>query len=135
MRAFASAMLALASIVVSTGVSSAATVRTIKPTVAVNQGEGFRSGPAQFNVGPGDKVMVEPGGLAQVTYDDGCAVEVEPGQVYTVESASPCKSGTSPKVVNYLLAGGAVAGIAVGVIALSDDGDDGGGRRSRPASP
>jgi hypothetical protein len=48
-----------------------------------------------MNAKVGDAVMVGPGGTATVVYDDGCKVNVQPGAVITIESLSPCTSGSN----------------------------------------
>ena len=70
--------------------ASAATLDSIKGTVLINRGEGFRplAGTAQANIG--DTIMVSPGSSARVVYPDGCPVPVKPGQILTIAAESPC---------------------------------------------
>lgn len=76
----------------------------------------------------GDSVMVRPGGSAQVIYDDGCTVDIKPGDIHTIAQLSPCTapaSSDAPKdysVVGTLALGGGVA--AAIILLLSNKKDD-----------
>jgi hypothetical protein len=70
--------------------SFAATLQPIEAEVFVNRGSGFQkvTGPTQANVG--DTVMAGPVGAAQLVYEDGCKVSINPGGVVAVQELSPC---------------------------------------------
>lgn len=93
--------------------SWAAAVDPVRPTASINQGQGFQIFFSRVQGNPGDSVMVGPGGLATITYDDGCKVEVNPGRVETIQNPSPCSSGAFAQTDDWGLwvaAGGAAAG-------------------------
>ena len=73
----------------------AATLGGVQGVVMVNRGNGYQTvtGPTQLN--PGDVVVVNPGGSAQISYGDGCNVPVEVGAVVTVGAQSPCATQAS----------------------------------------
>jgi hypothetical protein len=105
--------------------SFAAMVNTTQGQVLVNTGQGYRQVAGSVEAGPGATVVVNPGGNAQVVYPDGCAVNVQPGSVYTVASESPCLaggadtttgSGGAALALGAVLVGGGVAA----VLLLSD---------------
>ena len=73
---------------------NAATVVQQAGAVLVNEGEGYAPIAADAPVAPGTQVLVQPGGLAKITYSDICAVRVGSG-VWTVQSTAPCAAGTS----------------------------------------
>jgi hypothetical protein len=70
--------------------SFAATLQPIEAEVFVNHGSGFQkvTVPTQANVG--DTVMAGPVGAAQLVYEDGCKVSINPGGVVAVQELSPC---------------------------------------------
>jgi hypothetical protein len=131
----------------------AAMLQEIQGVVLIDRGGGFDiiDGPTQLN--PGDSVIANPGGAAQVVYPDGCRIPVEPGAVIAAQKKSPCsKEGAAPEVTEAtadegggsdggggnggglnttnLLVGGAVVGLGAGaaVLLLADDNET-------PASP
>ena len=61
-------------------------------TVSVNRGDGYQPITGSSEISTGDTVMVSPDGRAQVTYADGCKIEIRPGAVVTIGSASPCSA-------------------------------------------
>ena len=73
----------------------AATLGSVQGTVMVNRGGGYQPvyGPTEVN--PGDLVVVNPGGSAQIAYADGCSVPVQTGGVVTVGAQSPCATQTT----------------------------------------
>jgi len=115
--------------------ASAATVETVEGQLSLNQGDGYRPIAAVAAANSGDLVMASPGGSGKIVYADGCVVEVRPGTVVPVRSQSPCKGGHPHRLRNYLLGGAAVAGITVGIIALTKNNNEGGGGKPKPASP
>jgi hypothetical protein len=114
--------------------ASAATVETVEGQVSLNRGDGYRPIAVVAAAKSGDLVMASPGGSGKIVYADGCAVEVKPGTVIAVQSQSPCKTAHPHRVRNYLLGGAAVAGITVGIIALTKNNNNEGGG-AKPASP
>jgi hypothetical protein len=107
--------------------ASAAVIEGIQGKVSLNSGSGFRGITGNGSARPGDRVFASPGGSAEIVYEDGCRVRVEPGTVVKVYAKSPCiggvdASGFQPH--DYLLAGAAVAGggIAAGVLLLQGHG-------------
>ena len=125
----------------------AATVSPMQGTVSVNRGDGYLPITGSSEISTGDTVMVSPEGRAGVTYADGCRIEIRPGAVVTIGSASPCAAvrmgatrtcglkdscpvEESVPRDHYLLAGAVVVGGIAGAIVLLSDDDD-----SKPASP
>lgn len=117
--------------------ADAATVTPGTGQVLVNTGDGFEAVSGPTTVGPGDTVMVYPGGSATISYGGGCSVSVEPGGVVSVSERPPCsatreeiphEAGSHPH--DYTLALASVAGVA-GVVAIVVAGSDGVG----PVSP
>ena len=110
----------------------AATIQTNAGDVLVDQGtgSGYRAVKGTFQAKPGDTVMAQIGGSADVIYDDGCRQKVEFGTIVTIAPVSPCKAGP-PVTQDYSLAVGAVVvGAGVGAVILLSDGDS----SSKPAS-
>jgi hypothetical protein len=70
--------------------SFAATVTPEQGIVLVNRGNGYQNVTEPSYVRPGDIVVVNPGGSAQLAYNDGCFVPVAVGLIVTVEAESPC---------------------------------------------
>ena len=70
--------------------SFAATVMPEQGIVLVNHGNGYENATGPTAVNPGDIVVVNPGGSAQITYPDGCTVPVAVGAIVTVGAQSPC---------------------------------------------
>ncbi|KAB2848292.1 MAG: hypothetical protein F9K44_11230 [Hyphomicrobiaceae bacterium] len=117
----------------------AATLTGIQGEVLLSRsGSSFQSVKNTTDVFAGDSVTVKPGGLAHIIYDDGCDVTVRSGGVITVTQPSPCaakaKTVKEPSLpsnqglnaTTLVIGGVAIAGIVVGVTALS---------RDKPASP
>ena len=70
--------------------SFAATVVPEEGIILVNRGSGYVNATGPTNVGPGDIIVVNPGGSAQLSYPDGCTVQVDVGSIVTVGAQSPC---------------------------------------------
>jgi hypothetical protein len=111
--------LSCAACIVSSGVQ-AATLGAIQGNVLVNRGGGYETVSGSTNLRPGDTVMAQAGGSAQIVYPDGCVVPVEVGGVVSVGEASPClKLGwlEVPEIPKEFLIGvgvmGAIAGAAI----------------------
>lgn len=101
--------------------SFAATVTSLQGQVLVNTGNGYRplTGSAELPIGA--SVVANPGALAQVSFPDGCGVQISPGSVFTVGQISPCaaNANTGTGGINPLAVGVAVLGGAGAVIMLS----------------
>jgi len=69
----------------------AATVTAEQGQVLLNTGQGYKLVQGVTKVNPGDMVVVNPGGLARIIYDDGCVREVRPPAVTAISSQSPCQ--------------------------------------------
>ena len=52
------------------------------------------SQPVEIRVG--DTVIANPGGLARVVYENGCAAEVKPGMVFMLSEPPVCQTGSNP---------------------------------------
>jgi hypothetical protein len=72
------------------GQAFAAQVRSTGGQVLINRGEGYRLVAGTVQGGPGDTVVANPGGSAQILYPDGCVVDVSPGSVAVINAQSPC---------------------------------------------
>ena len=113
----------------------AASLQPGQGSLTINQGDGFQPVGTRIDANVGDSVMVSPDGSATVTYDDGCAVNVQPGSVTTVAPISPCASGSyAADDNNLLLAGGLALGagtaIGVGIWSASTSGNTNGAAAS-----
>jgi len=126
MPAWLAVLFALAAVLVLTErPARAATLQSIQGVALVDRGSGFGivDGPTQL--GPGDSVIVNPGGSAQVVYEDGCKVEVHPGIIVSARNTSPCSGGGEAGEAAQADGGGfssttlLVAGAVVGVGAVT----------------
>jgi hypothetical protein len=88
-------MIALLSGLALAAPACAATLGSIEGTVTVNRGGGFQHASGTLELKPGDSVIVNAGGNAQLTYEDGCNVMVEVGAIVTVAEQSPCATQTT----------------------------------------
>ena len=77
------------------GQAFAATVRATGGQVLINRGEGYKMVAGTVQGGPGDTIVANPGGSAQIVYPDGCVVDVLPGSVAVINAQSPCSSAGS----------------------------------------
>ena len=69
----------------------ATTVTAEQGQVLLNSGgQGYRLVQGPTNARPGDMIVVNPGGMARIVYDDGCVSEVRPPTVVTI-AQSPCQ--------------------------------------------
>jgi hypothetical protein len=72
-----------------------ATLEPVQGDLSINHGKGFEKVlVSKIEAKVGDSVMVSPGGIAKVTYADGCQANVTPGTVMTITKLSPCASGS-----------------------------------------
>jgi hypothetical protein len=74
----------------------ATTVTAEQGQVLLNTGQGYRLVQGSINVNPGDMIVVNPGGMARITYDDGCVTEVRPPAVTAISAQSPCQQQQKP---------------------------------------
>jgi hypothetical protein len=112
----------------------AATLGSVQGSVMVNRGSGYQSVVGGTELKPGDVVVVNPGGSAQLSYPDGCNVAVQVGAVVTVGEQSPFATQASGPQEGILGGGTGIfllsVGVAGGAVAylLATDKD-------KPASP
>jgi hypothetical protein len=105
--------------------ASAATVGSITGEVSVNRGDGFRRISNSSTARSGDSVMVGSNSSAQVSYDDGCVVNINPGAVYTVTETSPCSSNaqqsaqSGPTTGQIAIGSALIVGAGVGIYFLT----------------
>ena len=113
-------LVALLSVTLFSTSSFAAMVNATQGQVLVNQGSGYQQVAGSVEAGPGARVVANPGGSAQILYDDGCAVLVQPGSVYTIAAESPClaqggEATTGPSgaalAIGAVIVGGGVAAL------------------------
>jgi len=104
--------------------SFAATVNVMQGQVLVNRGQGYEQVIGATSANPGDTIVVNPGGSAQVVYPDGCTVPVVPGSVVAIAPQSPClvtgateTAGINPTTL--AIGAAAVAGGVAAVILLN----------------
>lgn len=111
----------------------AATLEAIQGEVLVNRGGGYRFVSGTLELKPGDMIIANGGGAAQLSYGDGCSVSVQAGGVVTVAEQSPCatqtNAGTQGLTPSTLAVGAAVIGGAVGAAVLL------GNKSDKSASP
>ena len=114
-------LVAFCCVLLASSSSSAATIEPTRPVASVSyQGQGFQTIFSSVQGNPGDSVMVGPGGLAKIKYEDGCEVQVNPGRIETVQSPSPCAAGgfaQGPDPGLWVAAGGAALGTGFAVCA------------------
>ena len=123
--------------------AQAATLAGLHGDVLVNRGGGgYVPASGAMELVPGDSVMAQANGGGEITYPDGCKVQVAPVGVVAIAEHSPCaiETGSIPPQPSPLLGGftgtqvligvAVVGGIAGAAVAFS-----GGGSKSKPASP
>ncbi len=133
------ALIGVASLTLASVAAEAAMLDLIQGEVLVNRGGGYEdvNGPTELK--PGDLVIANPGGSAQVVYADGSIVPVQPGTVVTVgESAAAAAAEATAAAgslsTSTLVVGGLVVAGGVGLaVALSNKGSD--SKDDKPASP
>ncbi len=106
--------------------SSAAFAITVEPEQGksfLNRGNGYRLLKAPATGKTGNTVMASADSSAIITYDDGCKVKVNPGEVVVIKKKSPCEAAFVPH--DFAVGALVVGGVAGGIIALTD----------KPASP
>lgn len=113
--------------------SLAATVTVLQGQVLINRGQGYQLIDGTTEASPGDTVVVNPGGSAQIAYPDGCSMQFQPGSVVAIAAQSPCsaqqqQSGASGLNGTTLAIGAVAIGAGVGAALLL-------GQDDKPASP
>ena len=112
-----SVFLALTALLGWSVVASAATVNVNSGTVSINGGKPV-SGTAKVN--PGDTVTAGPNGSAVISYDNGCAAQVNSGSTVSVVQEAQCSAAAGGIGGTGLLVGAAAVAGAVGIgIAVS----------------
>ncbi len=108
-----------------------ATLSATQGNILVNQGSQFVPADPGLALMPGDRVLAQANGNAELTFRDGCKASVLAGTMVTVPSTSTCKGGvllvqnTNPALTGALGAGTAAAagttgaGTAVGYAAFA----------------
>jgi hypothetical protein len=119
MRAVAASTAAMLAIC-SAGQAFAATVRATGGQVLINRGEGYKMVAGTIQGGPGDSIVANPGGSAQIDYPDGCVVDVLPGSVVVINAQSPCSAS------NTTVTSGSATTSSTTPEPLSSDGGGGG---------
>lgn len=130
------AMVSLFVCVASVG-ANAASLAPIRGEVLLNTGAGFKTISNEVDVKAGDSILVNPKGLARLSYDDGTSYEIKPGDVVYVVERSPIgpvgsisHSESLPgSGMHTLVIGGLTAAVGVGVIAGIANATD------KPSSP
>lgn len=115
MRKILSALLFLA---LSLQAVDAATLSSIQGQVLVNKGNGFVQAQPGTEIAPGDRVLVQPGGSAQITYPNGAVGSLEPGGIFTVPTVPPAVA-VAPAAglpTGVLVAGGIAAAAGAGLL-------------------
>jgi hypothetical protein len=121
------AVVALASGLVLSTASLAATVMPVKGKLSINSGTGFHEVAGSVDGKVGDAVMAGPRSSGRIVYSDGCEVPVVPGRVVTITAESPCGNafgqdasggGGLPPAVVVVGALGAIGGVLAGVNAI-----------------
>jgi hypothetical protein len=89
-----------------------------------------------MNLKPGDSVLANPKGSAQIVYSDCATVEVKPGDVVYVGEAPPCAVGAEGAAglggaghSSGLIVGGLAVAAGIGIVVGVSGGSD------KPASP
>lgn len=118
--------------------ASAATLTPVAGHTLLNQGAGYKPISGSVEVKPGDSILVNPGGGAQLAYGACATFEIKPGDVVTVadEASIPCAgAGAGAAAVgaglgtSTLIIGGAAVAVGVGVVAGVSSSSN------KPASP
>jgi len=97
------------------------TLTQVEGRVSVNQGDGFAPAQEGMRLKPGDRVMVQEGGEAALTFDDECRMEVTENKLMTVPGRSTCAGGVAA-IQPLQPAGGAAIGGAAGATGTGNGG-------------
>jgi len=113
------------------GQAMAASVNVKGGSVSLSQGQGFAGILGSASASAGDVVMTGANGRAEIVYDNGCRVSVEPGQSVSIKSAPPCGEAYQTAATDsemLALSAVAVGGVLGGILILNEISD-------HPASP
>lgn len=118
----------------SVSAASAATLTPLSGNVLLNQGAGYKPVAGTVDVKPGDSVLVNPGGSAQLTYGECASYEIKPGDVVFVaeDNSIPCTGAAAAGAgvgSSTLIIGGLAVAAGVGLVAGISSSS------SSPASP
>ncbi len=114
-------------LLLSVGGAESARLR-VEGTAEVDQGSGFVQAADNIELLPGERIRVVSGTVS-ISYENGCSVGINTGQVAVVLSTPPACGQTNEIPQTALVIGGlAIAGGIGGGIALSQKG-------GKPASP
>lgn len=106
--------------------------------VAISHGEGFRQITGNTDVAVGDSVIASPGGSSKIVFDDGCTEEVKPGEIATVQAASPCNPGAyvapSHAARPYIIGAAVVGGVVTAAVLLGQNGTSGHKNKNKNAN-
>mgnify|MGYP006898467137 FL=1 len=135
---FAAAMVgAIACGILAPESASAATLTVLTGEVFLSNGQGYQAVSGQINVEPADCLLINPGGSAEITYDDGAIVKLGPGSTMCVGTSAADQTGHNASSIaagdagpNYMMLGLVGVGVIGGAIALSQ-----GGGSDHPSSP
>lgn len=111
--------------------ANAATVEVLSGSVSVNKGKGYQQVSGIFEVNPGDRVLVEAAGNANIVYSDGCFIKVGDAlkrATLVIPEPAGCAVGVQATTV---VTGLVIAGAVVGGVLLATNASD----KSKPASP
>jgi hypothetical protein len=133
------------SLLVSVTPCLAALIEPVQGNCYISHGQGFQPVKGEINAGPGDTVMVSPGGMAEIVYSEGCKIDVEPGMVTTIAASPPC-GPPSQQVVQQpppdndgwaigTTAALAAASLGVAIYAVQNNNNKNCGCSPAPASP
>lgn len=109
----------------------AASVNVKSGSVSLSQGQGFAGILGSTSATAGDVVMTGANGRAEIVYDNGCRILVEPGQSVSIKSAPPCGEAYQAAATDsdmLALSAVAVGGVLGGILILNEVSD-------HPASP
>jgi len=117
--------------------AGAATLTVLTGEVFLSNGQGYQAVSGQINVKPTDCLLVNPGGSAEVTYDDGAIVKLGPSSTMCVGSSAADQTGQNASSIatgdtgtNYMMLGLVGIGVVGGAVALSQSGGS-----DHPSSP
>lgn len=129
-------LLAVALCVSAATPSFSATVEVISGKVSLNQGKGFKVIATLSEAKPGDRVLVENGGSANIVYADGCTIKLgDPVKrsTITIPVDPPCGAGLLPTtgtIPPAVVTGVVVAGVVAGAVVIAASSG-----RDKPSSP
>lgn len=104
--------------------------------VLVNKGVGYKPVASSATLKVGDRIMVNPGSKATLTFADGCAIPVKAGSIVTIGKTSPCafkaqgNNGNNP-YLPFIVGGAGAVLTGLGIWAITQN-DSGGGFVSVP---